>query len=171
MFSGLIQGNTLHVLKIKDGIEYYNCPIEYISAIHPAYPTYTAGVSNGMNMGSVVDITVSINDKKKEFAGVSALSSVSTSDSYIITDNKEAMISQVDNILQSRKKILNEISTYEDDIKKCQDLLKKLNPVYAKESAMDDAISELTDRVNSMQSEFGSIKGDVGQILNLLKNK
>lgn len=44
------------------------------------YPTYTAGVSNGLNMGSVVDIAVTIDGKRKEFTNVSAIGNVSTSD-------------------------------------------------------------------------------------------
>ena len=135
------------------------------------YPTYTAGVNNGLNMGSVVDIAVNIDGHRREFTGVPATGSVSTSTDYIITENKEAMISQVDSILQNREQTVNNIDRLKADVEDCKDILKKLNPSYAKEAAMDNALNELTARVNTMQSEFGDIKGDVKQVLSILTNE
>jgi len=43
-------------------------------------------------MGSVVDIKASFDGHQKEFTNVTAVGTVSTSDSFIITENKDAMI-------------------------------------------------------------------------------
>lgn len=43
-------------------------------------------------MGSVVDIKATIDGHQREFSNVSAVATVSTSDSYIITESKEAML-------------------------------------------------------------------------------
>lgn len=169
MFSGLSQGSPLYILNTKE-CKQYVCPIEYISAPRVMYPTYTPGVSNGMNMGSVLDIAVTIDGKRKEFTGVSSVNSVSTSTDFIITDSREAMISQVDSLLQDKQRTVDSIDTIKQEIVGLKEVLKGLNPSFAKETAMDNAISELKERVNTMQTEFGSIKGDVRQVLQILTN-
>ena len=168
MFSGLSQGSPLYILNIKE-CKQYVCPIEYISAPRVMYPTYTPGVSNGMNMGSVLDI-VTIDGKRKEFTGVSSVNSVSTSTDFIITDSREAMVSQVDSLLQDKQRTVDNIDNTKQEIAGLKEVLKELNPSFAKETAMDNAISELKERVNTMQTEFGSIKGDVRQVLQILTN-
>jgi hypothetical protein len=92
MFSNLNRGSSIHVLSLKDDIEYNICPIEVIK---PSYPTSYTGTS----LGPVVDITVTLNGVRKEFSGISATSSVSTSTDYIIADSKDTIITQVENIL------------------------------------------------------------------------
>lgn len=171
MFSALSQNSTLHVLNIKDGIKYYSSPIQSVSTVRPAYPTYTVGASNGLNMGSVVDIVAIVDGKRKEFTNVPAMQGISTSENYIITDNREAMVSQIDTLMQNRQLAIDNIERYKQDVVDCKEALKTINPAYAKEAAMDSAIANLTERVNTIQSEFGNIKGDVGQILNILTNQ
>jgi len=53
------------------------------------FGTYGNGVNN---MGSVVDIKTTIEGHPREFANVNAVGSVSTSDSFIITETKDGII-------------------------------------------------------------------------------
>jgi hypothetical protein len=62
------------------------------------YPTYNPAVSVGTNMQTVVDVTVRIGDEKKEFSVPSNLS-IHTYGDYTLSENKEAMISEVDSLL------------------------------------------------------------------------
>jgi predicted nuclease with TOPRIM domain len=167
MFSNLSQGHTLYILDTNNGVKFYPAKIDKISPMHPMYQTYTAGITNGMNMGSVVDITVTLDGSQKEFT-VSSLDSVSSANNYILADNKEAMIAKVDGLLQSNRSILDNIEKIKSDTEEYESILKKLNPTFAKESAMDEALTKLTERVDSMQGEFGSIKGDVSKVLEIL---
>ena len=161
MFSNLTQGSLVYVLSTKDDIKYSACPIEMLK------PSFSYNFTNG----AIVDITVTFNGQKKEFSGISANTSVSVADGFVITDTKENMISQIENLLQTNREIINNIEKTKKSITSYEDILKKINPVFAKESAMDSAIANLSSRVDSMQSEFGDIKNDVKQVLNLLTNK
>lgn len=165
MFSALSQGSPLYILSLKDGIKYHTSAIDYISPIRPLFPNYTNGVTN---MGSVVDIKATIDGHQKEFTNVTAASTVSTSDSFIITETKDAMIQQVNLVLQENQKHVDNKDIYEKNVFDCKEILKDLNPVYAKEAAMDTAITDLTQRVDNMQNEFGDVKNNIGKILNIL---
>ena len=164
MFSNLSQGSLLHILKIKDGVKYYACPIEQINIAGRQMPTV-------FNMGQSIDISVTMEGKKKEFSGIVANSSVSSSPEYIITDSKETMVPQVKNVLKNNEDIVNNYNIYNQNISECKNILKDLSPSFAKESAMDNAIAELTERVNKIQDDFGGIKGDVKKVLSLLTNE
>jgi hypothetical protein len=50
--------------------------------------------------------------KKKEFSGIVANSSVSSSPEYIITDSKETMVPQVKNVLKNNEDIVNNYNIY-----------------------------------------------------------
>jgi len=60
------------------------------------------------------------------------------------------MISQIENLLQTNREIINNIEKTKKSITSYEDILKKINPVFAKESAMDSAIANLSSRVDSM---------------------
>lgn len=164
MFSNLSQGSLLHILCLKDGIKYYECPVEQIMPSGKQFP-------NVFNMNQSLDITVSIEDKKREFSGIIANSSLSVSPDYIISDSRETITSQVQNLLKTKEDIIKNKDRYEKEIESCKRILKHLSPSFAKESAIDNAIIELTNRVNKIQDDFGGIKGDVKQVLSLLTSE
>ena len=161
MFSNLSNGSTIYVLQTKNGLKYDVCTVE---ALKPSF-------SYNFNSGAIVDIAVTIDGVRKEFSGVQANSSVSQSNSYIITDSREAMVSQLQNRYQSDMDILEKQDFYKTDSEQCKELLKKLNPQFAKESAMDTALTDLSSRVDSMQDEFSDLKVDMKKILKLLTDK
>lgn len=161
MFSNLTNGSTVYVLQTNNELKYDVCTVE---ALKPSF-------SYNFNNGAIVDIVVTIDGQRKEFSGIQANSNVSTSNSYIITDSKEAMISQLQNRYQHDIDIMNKHEYYTKDADQCKELLGKLNPQFAKEQAMDDALTGLSQRVDEMQGEFGDIKTDMKRILQLLTDK
>lgn len=161
MFSNLSNGSTVYVLQTKDGLKYDVCTVE---ALKPSF-------SYNFNGGAIVDIAVTIDGVRKEFSGIQANSNVSTSSNYIITDTKEAMISQIQNMYQTNQDIVDGIEKYRKTAIECKELLGKLNPQFAKEQAMDNALVDLSSRVDNMQSQFGDLKTDMKNILKLLTEK
>lgn len=161
MFSNLTNGSTVYILQTNNELKYDVCTVE---ALKPSF-------SYNFNNGAIVDIVVTIDGQRKEFSGIQANSNVSTSNSYIITDSKEAMISQLQNRYQHDIDIMNKHEYYAKDADQCKELLGKLNPQFAKEQAMDNALTRLSQRVDEMQGEFGDIKTDMKRILQLLTDK
>lgn len=116
----------------------------------PMYPTYNPQVSLGTNMQTVVDIKTRIDNETKEFVVPSNLS-VHTYGDYTLSENKEAMISEVDSLLQDVTTKIDNIDKYKEDAEVYKKILKDLNPVYAKEQERDEAISDLNARMDDLQ--------------------
>lgn len=161
MFSNLTNGSTVYVLQTNNGLKYDVCTVE---SLKPSF-------SYNFNNGAIVDIAVTIDGQRREFSGIQANSNVSTSNNYIITDSKEAMINQIQNRYQHDIDVIDKHEYYVDDAEQCKELLGKLNPQFAKEQAMDDALTGLSQRVDEMQCEFGDLKVDMKKILKLLTDK
>ena len=123
-----------------------------------------------MNLETVVDITAKIEGKKQEFKNLPSNASIANFEvnNFIVADSREAMIAQVDSMLQNSKQIIDSVEKHKTIISDCDKILKQLNPNFAKELDRDNAIASLAERVNVMQTEFGDIKGNVKEILNIL---
>lgn len=158
MFSALRQGSTIYILDktkeptIKVGY------VETVSLPRPLYKTYNPAVSFGTNMQTVVDITARVDDSKIQFECVPAALSVHSNGDTTISESREAMISEVDAMLQNSKNILQSVDKHKTIIASCENILRDLNPVYAKEQERDTAIDSLTEQVNSMQSTLARLE-------------
>lgn len=163
MFSTLRNGSTIYILDRTSSPEMKIGYVESVSMPRPMYPTYNPQVSMGTNMQTVVDIAMRIGDEKKEFC-VPANLSLHTYGDYTLSENKEAMISEVDSLLKTNKDVLDTIDKRKADISAYENILKDLNPVYAKEQERDHAIGDLSQRVDSIQDTLERLE-------QLLKNR
>lgn len=151
MFSTLRKGATIYILDRSSQPEVKIGYIDNVTMPRPMYPTYNPAVSLGTNMQTVVDLTVRIDDEKKEFCVPSNLS-IHTYGDYTLSENKEAMISEVDSLLQNSKDILDSVDKHKSDITSYEKILGELNPVYAKEQERNTRLDNLTQQVDSMQN-------------------
>lgn len=151
MFSTLRKGATIYILdRTSDPIVKMGY-IDNVTVPRPMYPTYNPAVSLGTNMQTVVDLTVRVDDEKKEFCVPSNLS-IHTYGDYTLSENKEAMISEVDGLLQNSKDVLESVDKHKAAISAYEKILGELNPVYAKEQERDSRIDSLTQQMDSMQN-------------------
>ena len=157
MFSTLRKGATIYILDRTSEPEVKVGYIDKVTLPRPMYPTFNPAVSLGTNMQRVVDITVRIGEEKKEFSVPSDLS-IHTYGDYTISENKEAMISEVDLLLQNSKDVLESVDKHKAAIDAYENILKTLNPVYAKEQERDSTIDKLTQQVNGMQSTLNRLE-------------
>lgn len=168
MFSALRQGTAVYVL---DKTEEPKVKIGYVESVtqpRPMYKTYDPTVSFGTNMQTVVDLSVKFGNEKKDFVGLPSTSTIHAFGDYVVSETREAMISEVDAMLQRSKDILDSIDNHKKIIASCESILKELNPVYAREQERDSAIVDLTNKVNTMSDEFTSIKDSLSMIQNIL---
>lgn len=163
MFQTLRKGATIYILDKTSKPEVKIGYVENVTLPRPMYPTYNPAVSLGTNMQRVVDITVRVDEDKREFCVPSDLS-IHTYGDYTLSESKEAMISEVDSLLQNSKDIVDSVDKHKENISAYQNILKELNPVYAKEQERDDAIDSLTQQVNGIHSALERLEL-------LLKNK
>lgn len=157
MFSTLRKGATIYLLDRTSDPDVKVGYIDNVSMPRPMYPTYNPQVSLGTNMQMVVDMTVRVGDEKKEFCVPSNLS-IHTYGDYTLSENKEAMISEVDALLQNSKDVLESVDKHKAAIAAYEKILKTLNPVYAKESERDSRIDSLTQQMGSMQTTLNRLE-------------
>lgn len=157
MFSTLRKGAPIYILDKSSEPTLTVGYIDNVSMPRPMYPTYNPAVSMGTNMQTVVDIAVRVDNDKKEFCVPSNLS-IHTYGDYTISENKEAMISEVDSLLQNSKDIIDSIDRHKSAISAYESILGQLNPVYAKESERDSKIHDLTQQMDSMQNTLNRLE-------------
>lgn len=168
MFSALRQGVALYILTKSEKPDLEIGYVESVTQPRPRYATYNPTVSLTTNMEMVVDIVVRINENRREFLGVPANSSIHEYNKIVISESREAMIQEVDMMIQNSKNVLENVDYHQNIVAICEDILKKLNPSYAKEQERDTAIEDLTTQVNNIKNEFGSIKSVLSKIEGLL---
>ncbi len=157
MFSALRKGSSIYILDRTNEPDVKLGYIENVSIPRPMYPTYNPAVSLGTNMQTVVDLTVRIDNETKEFCVPSNLS-IHTYGDYTLSENKEAMISEVDSLRQTTEDIISNVDKNKKDLAAYVNILKQLNPVYAKEQERDTAISELSQRMDSIQTSLSKLE-------------
>ena len=108
MFSTLRKGATIYILDRTSEPEVKIGYVDNVTMPRPMYPTYNPAVSLGTNMQTVVDLTVRVDNENKEFCVPSNLS-IHTYGDYTLSENKEALISEVDGLLKQSKDILSSI--------------------------------------------------------------
>jgi len=72
-----------------------------------------------------------------DFKNIPSSQSIAYYNDVIITETKEQMLSEVENLLQSSKNILESIDKHKVIVESCEEILKSLNPQFAKEHERD----------------------------------
>lgn len=157
MFQTLRKGATIYLLDRTSKPEIKIGYVDNVTMPRPMYPTYNPNVSMGTNIQTVVDVTLRIGDEKKEFSVPSNLS-IHTYGDYTLSENKEAMISEIDSLLQQNKDIIDGIDKRKNDSIAYENILKQLNPVYAKEQERDSRIDSLSQQVGNMQTTLNRLE-------------
>lgn len=155
MFSALRQGSLLYILEKGDK------PVLKIGTVASVtQPNYM----NNNFLSSTVDISVKVADQNLDFRNVPSQQSVTSYNNAIITETKELMSNEVDNMLQLSKSVIDSIPYHNQVIESCEEIQKELNPRYAKEKERDEEISNL-------KNKMGGIESKMDKILTLLTEK
>lgn len=154
MFSALRQGAPLYILEKGETPNIKIGQVESVTQPRPRYATYNPAVGLNGNMETIVDITVKINGDKKEYIGIPSNLSIHGYGDVVISESRDAMISEVDGMLQSSKSIIDSVEYHKKMITACEEMLKQLNPAYAKEQERDGAIDSLKSEVETLRKEI-----------------
>lgn len=154
MFSALRQGAPLYILEKGETPNIKIGQVESVTQPRPKYATYNPAVGINGNMETIVDITVKINGDKKEYIGIPSNLSIHGYGDIVISESRDAMISEVDGMLQSSQSIIDSIEYHKKMVIACEEMLKQLNPAYAKEQERDGAIDSLKSEVETLRKEI-----------------
>lgn len=153
MFSALSQGSLVYIL------DKTNTPILKIGEVisislpKPSFNQYQQ---------TVVDIKVNLGGTTYEYNSIpSNLSIVTYNNGKItISESKQGLQQEVENILSNSKQILNNIETYKKNIEHCEQILKELNPQYAKDKERDSRLDVLEDKLDKLITLVGKGNGN-----------
>ena len=151
MFSALSQGSPIYILD-KTSSPKYNIG-EIVGVSYPKTNLYNLGPQN------TVDIKVKIEGEIQEFNSIPSINSVVSYNSgkIVISESKQGIQTEVENILQNSKQILNNIDTYKQNVIDCENILKQLNPQFAIDKERDERLSSLENRFDGFESKLDKI--------------
>lgn len=151
MFSALRQGSVVYILEKGE-----NPVLKVGQVVSITQPNYS---SNFLMNGSTIDINVKVNNQNMDFKNVPSSQSVANYNNAIITETKELMSNEVDNMLQSSRSIVDSVTYHNNIITSCESILKELNPRFAKEKERDEDINNLKDKMGGIESKMDKILG------------
>ena len=154
MFSALRQGSVIYILEKGETISYKVGQV--VSVTQPIFNNNFLG-----NNGSTVDISVKVGNDIMDFKNVPSSQSTASYNNAFISETKELMSNEVDNLLQGSRSIIDSVPYHTNVITSCEEILKNLNPQFAKEKERDEDISNL-------KTKIGGIESKMDQILTLL---
>ena len=151
MFSALSQGSPIYLLD-KTSTPDFKIG-EVIGVSYPKVNPYSVGVQN------TVDLKVKIEGEVQEFNSIPSINSVVSYNGgkVIISESKQGIQTEVENILQNSKQILNNIETYKQNVKDCESILKQLSPQFAIDKERDERLSNLETRFDGVESKLDRI--------------
>lgn len=149
MFSALRQGSVVYILEKGE-----NPVLKVGQVVSITQPDYS---SNFLMNGSTIDINVKVNNQNMDFKNVPSSQSVANYNNAVITETKELMSNEVDNMLQSSRSIVDSVAYHNNIITSCESILKELNPRFAKEKERDEDINNLKDKMGGIESKMDKI--------------
>ena len=151
MFSALRQGSVVYILEKGE-----NPVLKVGQVVSITQPNYG---SNFLMNGSTIDINVKVNNQNMDFKNVPSSQSVANYNNAVITETKELMSNEVDNMLQSSRSIVDSVAYHNNIITSCESILKELNPRFAKGD----------EDINNLKDKMGGIESKMDKILDLLQ--
>ena len=151
MFSALSQGSPVYILDKTSSPDYKVG--EVIGVSYPKTNPYNIGPQN------TVDLKVKIDGNTQEFNSIPSINSVVSYNNgkIVISETKQGIQNEVENILQNSKQILNNIDTYKQNISECENILKQINPQFAIDKERDERLSNLEDRFDGFETKLDKI--------------
>lgn len=149
MFSALRQGSVVYILEKGE-----NPVLKVGQVVSITQPNYS---SNFLMNGSTIDINVKVNNQNMDFKNVPSSQSIANYNNAVITETKELMSNEVDNMLQSSRSIVDSVTYHNNIITSCESILKELNPRFAKEKERDEDINNLKDKMGGIESKMDKI--------------
>lgn len=149
MFSALRQGSIIYILEKGE------TPILKVGQVTGiTQPSYN---NNFLMNGSIIDISAKVGDQTMDFRNVSGSQSVTSYNNAIITETKELMSNEVDNMLQNSKSIVDSVPYHNNVISACEGILKDLNPRFAREKERDEDITNLKNKIGGIETKMDKI--------------
>lgn len=152
-------GNPFYVLRKGEKPVLETGVVKSKSQPRAKFPTSTPNIMQGMQMQQVIDVTATINGKDETFVDLPINVEIAARGNDTFTGSREAMLQAVDNMLQTSKKALEQVSYHKSVIAESEKMLEVLNPQYAENKKQARTISDLERRQADTDKKLDAILG------------
>lgn len=174
MFQNLAKGAHLIILDMGDHVTVTDGIVESVSQPHPkdAQPMVALqAIVTGQQQEAVVDIVVSTPSGQRTFRNAPATGAVDRGGSTIITESRELMDIEVQNLDKLSEEHIAKTAWHENARKDYDTIRKQLSPKYAHEQERDQTIESLKAQYGELKEQNADIQKTQQEILSLLKSK
>lgn len=170
MFQAIRQGNLFYILEKGDELKLKIGQVVSVSNPQPKYNNQFS-VSNFGQNEMTVDVRVKVDEETLDFKQLGATSSIANSGSVIVSDNKDAMTSEIEGLLRTSKGILDSIPYHEKMLVSCDNILRELNPAFKKEKEQEEKMTMLEGEVIGIKDTLNEMMGLLSNALGTTKSK
>lgn len=162
MFQANRQGNLFYILEKGDELKLKIGQVVNVSNPQPKYNNQFSVPAFSQN-DMTVDISVKVDEETLDFKQLSATASIANSGSLVVSDNKDAMTSEIEGLLRTSKSVIDSVPYHEKMLVCCDNILRELNPVFKKEK-------EHEEKMTMLEGEVIGIKDTLNEMMGLLSN-
>jgi uncharacterized coiled-coil protein SlyX len=168
MFQSLRPNNQLYILrKDKPTLE-----VGSVVSVSIPVPKYQMQPAFGQHQEMVVDIVAKVNNQDVTYQKIPANLDIADfgNGGIVISDNREAMNSEILSLKKKSADILDSIDYHKDVISNCEKILSELNPEFAEKQAQKKEIDDLRVQMDEMTKNMASLMEANRQLISQLKN-
>lgn len=161
MFQGLRTNSLFYVLDKGENPNLRIGQVVSVSNPQTKYPAFNNGFTP-QPMETVVDVKVKLDDEEVDFKQLPANGQIANDKNLVVSDNKDAMSTEVDAMLRQSKTILESVDYHKRVVDSCEGMLQQLNPQIAKEK-------EQTEKINKLEGKVSGIEGKIDKMMGWLQ--
>lgn len=161
MFQGLRTNSLFYVLDKGENPNLRIGQVVSVSNPQTKYPTFNNGFTP-QPMETVVDVKVKLGDEEVDFKQLPANGQIANDKNLVVSDNKDAMSTEVDAMLRQSKAILESVDYNKRVVESCEGMLQQLNPQIAKDK-------EQTEKINKLEGKVSGIEGKIDKMMGWLQ--
>lgn len=109
------------------------------------------------SINSTVDIVVNADGETIKLENVPGGMSVAHMNNLILTESREGMMQEVENMQRTSQQLLDNIGYHERVVEECGTLMKTLSPQYAKDVATNEKITALEKGMDELKAMMGKL--------------
>lgn len=151
MFQSLRPNSPIYILHKGDKPSF---EIGYVTSVSAPKSKYGATPNFTVPQDLVVDVVVKVNDVINNYNGLPATLDIADSysggDPIIISDNRDAMNSEVYNLKKRSSDIINSVDTHKSLLVEYEKILGVLNPEIAEKQTQKNEISAIKTQISEM---------------------
>lgn len=168
-FNSLTNGTPFYILRRGEKPILEVGVVKSKSQPRAKFPTQTPNIMAGVQMQQVIDIVATINGKDETFNEIPINVEIAARGNDTFSGSREAMLQAVDNMLQTSKKALEQVSFHKSVITESEKMLEVLNPQYAENKQNARVIQSLQEKQKAQEQQLAELKAQNTEMLTILR--